>query len=295
MWEFLNVPLVRFGRAELTLWSIGAFAGLSLLLVYVSGLLRTVLANHLLPKQRLQFGVRQSIAAIARYVVLAVGLLIILETLGIDLTTLTVVAGAVGIGVGFGLQSIAANVVSGLIILFERPVKVGDRIEVGDVAGTVTDIRARSTTVLTNDSIAIIIPNSKLLTETVVNWSYSGEIVRFRIPVGVAFDSDVRLVERLLLEAAKGMPDVLTSPAPAVRLARFGDSALEFQLLVWTSTHVHRKGLLVSALNFAILEKFNANNVRIPFPQREVLLRNSDHHESPSWEAGAGRNEPSAR
>jgi small-conductance mechanosensitive channel len=284
--DLFDYPLLRLGQAQLTVWSVATFVVLTVLLVWTTAHLQRVLIDRLLPKASMQIGVRQSVATIIRYFIIAVGFLLILETLGIDLTTLTVVAGAVGIGVGFGLQNIAANIVSGFIILFERPVKVGDRIEVGAVAGTVTEIRARSTTVLTNDNIAIIIPNSKILNENVVNWSYTGDSIRFRIPVGVAFDSDVRLVERLLIEVAKDNTDVLISPKPTVRFSAFGDSALEFQLLAWTTTHTHRRGLLVSTLNFAIFEKFAAHGVRIPFPQRDVHLLRERRVERPVADTG---------
>lgn len=271
--RLLDYPLFTLGATPLTVWVLVYFAVLVFLLLYVSGRLQHWFVERLLARSTLQLGVRQSIGTIVRYAVVGIGFLIILQTLGIDLTTLNVVAGAVGIGVGFGLQNIAGNIVSGLIILFERPVKIGDRIQVGDVAGTVTEIRARSTTVLTNDNIAIIIPNSKIVSENVVNWSYTGENVRFRIPVGASYDSDVRQVERLLLEVARENPDVLKTPAPVVRLTRFGDSSLDFELLTWTTTLTHRKGALVSALNFAIFEKFKQHQVQIPYPQRDLHIR----------------------
>jgi small-conductance mechanosensitive channel len=175
--------------------------------------------------------------------------------------------------VGFGLQNIAGNFISGLIILFERPIKLGDRIEVGAVEGDVVRIGSRSTTVVTNDNIAIIIPNSKFITENVVNWSHTGENVRFRIPVSVAYGSDVRRVEKVLLEVAAENPDVLREPAPAVRFAEFGDSGLAFELRAWTTALLHRRGKLVSDLNFAIYDKFKQHGIEIPFPQRDLHIR----------------------
>jgi small-conductance mechanosensitive channel len=186
-----------------------------------------------------------------------------------------VAAGGLGIGIGFGLQNIANNLVSGLIVLIERPVKLGDRIEVAGTEGQVVEIRARSTTVLTNDNIAIIIPNSRFITEEVINWSYSDPKVRFRIPVSVGYDCDVRLVERLLLEIARANPDVLDEPAPAVRFLEFGDSGLQFELRAWTTTLIQRKGKLVSDLNFAILDAFRAHGITIPYPQRDVHLKSA--------------------
>lgn len=271
--EFLRTPVFTIGEMELTLWSIVYTVVLIVLLIYVSGIIKRWTSDRLLARTRLEMGSRLAIAAITRYFIVVVGLLIILQTAGIDLTTLNVLAGAVGIGVGFGLQNIANNFISGLIILFERPIKIGDRIEVGSVEGDVVKIGARSTTVVTNDNITIIIPNSKLIAENVTNWSHNDEKVRFRIPVSVAYGSDVRLVERLLLEVAKENPNVLTEPSAGVRFLEFGDNGLLFELRAWTDTLTHRKGLLISALNFAIYEKFRQHKVEIPFPQRDVHIK----------------------
>jgi small-conductance mechanosensitive channel len=200
---------------------------------------------------------------------------VILQTAGIDLTTLNILAGAVGIGVGFGLQNIANNFISGLIILFERPIKIGDRIVVGEIEGDVVSIDARSTTVLTNDNIAIIVPNSKFITENVINWSHNDPKIRFRIPITVAYGTETRLVERLLLEVAAENNDVLNDPAPGVRLIEFGDNGLHFELRAWTTALLHRRGLLVSALNFAIYDKLREHGIEIPFPQRDIHIRSS--------------------
>ena len=243
------------------------------LLFYVAGKLRHWLVNGLLLRSSLDIGARQAIGSITRYLVLLIGLLIIMQTVGINLTTLNVIAGAVGIGIGFGLQNIASNFISGLIILFERPIKIGDRIEVGAIEGDVIEIGSRSTKVLTNDNITVIIPNSKFISENVVNWMYNGSKVRFRVPVSVAYGTDLRLVEELLLEVAKANPDVLKDPAPVVRLMGFSDDALRFELRPWSTTLVHRKGKLISSLNFAIYESFREHQIEIPSPQQDVYIR----------------------
>jgi small-conductance mechanosensitive channel len=271
---FFDFPLLKLGGSEITLWTLLYFLFLLFLLFYLAGKLRHWLVNRLLVKSKLDVGAQQAVGAITRYVVLFVGFLVILQTVGINLTTLNVIAGAVGIGVGFGLQNIASNFISGLIILFERPIKIGDRIEVGKVEGDVIEIGARSTKVLTNDNIAIIVPNSKFVAENVVNWSYNDQKVRFRIPVSVAYGSDVRLVEKLLLEVARDNPDVLGNPAPVVRFLEFGESGLLFELRPWSTSLVHRKGKLISALNFAIHDKFKEHQIEIPYPQRELRIRN---------------------
>jgi small-conductance mechanosensitive channel len=271
--QLLAFPLLRIGDGELTLWTLLYLLIWLILLFYISSKFRVWVVDELLAKRNLHLGVRQAIGTILWYMVVVFGMLVILQTAGIDLTTLNVLAGAVGIGVGFGMQNVANNFVSGLIILFERPVKVGDRIEVGSAEGDVIKIGARSTTVLTNDNITIIIPNSKFISENVVNWSHNDERVRFRIPVSVAYGSDLRLVERLLLEVAKSNADVLDAPPPAVRFLEFGDHGLLFELRAWTTSLTHRKGMLLSALNFGIYEIFKDHRIEIPYPQRDLHIR----------------------
>lgn len=272
--DFLGIPLFKLGETQLTIRALLTLVLLLMALFYITGKIRNWVVNKLLIKSEVDVGTREAMGTLVRYVVIGIGLLVIFQTLGIDLTPLNVLAGTVGIGIGFGLQNIANNFISGLIILLERPIKVGDRIEVGSVEGDVIKIGARSTTVLTNDDIAIIVPNSKFITENVVNWSHTGARVRFRIPVSVAYGSDVRLVENLLLEVAKENPDVLDDPPPGVRLLAFGDSGLLFELRAWSASLAHRKGLLISALNYAIYEKFQRHGIEIPFPQRDLRIRN---------------------
>lgn len=271
--EALDVTILEFGETSITLWSVVYFVVLLALLFWVTRALQGLISKRLLTRTGMDYGARHAVGAIVRYLLLLVGFLVIVQTAGIDLTTFNVLAGAIGIGVGFGLQNVVSNFFSGLIIMFERPIKVGDRIEVDDVEGDVIEIGARATTVLTNDNIAIIVPNSKFITENVVNWEYNDNRVRFRIPVGVAYGSDARKVEKLLLEVARENSDVLDDPAPVVRLMEFGDSSLNMELRVWSSSLVHRKGRLTSALNFAIYEKFGEHGIEIPFPQRDLHFK----------------------
>jgi len=280
--SYFAVPLFTLGKGQVTTLTLLYLLFFTVLLFYLSGRLRKWIVEQLLTRTRMDPGARQSTGSIIRYFVIAVGLIVMLQTAGIDLTTLNVLAGAVGIGVGFGLQNIVNNFISGLIILFERPIKVGDRIVVGDVEGDVVRIGGRSSEVVTNDNITIIVPNSKFITENVINWSHNERRVRFSIPVQVAYGSDVRLVERLLLGVAERDPDVLEFPAPAVRLMEFGDSGLRFELRAWSTTLIQRKGLLTSNLNFAILEAFQAGGIRIPFPQRDLhIIREPAGEEQP--------------
>lgn len=272
----LEYPFLKLGNAELTLGNVAVFVGLIVLLFWVVALVRRWVENRLLRRAQMDLHGRQATGTIVSYVLLLIGFMVILQTLGIDLTTLNVLAGAIGVGIGLGLQDVANNFISGLIILFERPVKVGDRIIVGDVEGQVLEIRARSTIVLANDNIAIIVPNSKFVTENVINWSYTDPKIRFRIPVGVSYGADPRQVERALLEAAGEVEDVLRDPEPTVVFLEFGDSSLNFQLRAWTTTHLHQKSAFVSSLNFAIHRKLAEYEIEVPFPQRDLHLKNSE-------------------
>ena len=243
---------------------------------------RRLLLNYILNKTPMDLSVRHAVATFSQYLIVTVGFLLLLQSAArLDLTLLGVVAAAVGVGVGFGLQNIANNFISGIFILFERPIKVGDRIEVGEVHGHVVRIAARATTVRTNDNIDIIIPNSSFTSFNVINWSHGDQKVRFRVPVAVAYGSDARLVERLLLEVAHENENVLKEPSPRVVFWAFGDSALEFQLRVWTTRMLHRRGVFFGQLNLAIYEKFQQHGIRIPFPQRDLHLKTVP----PGWQS----------
>ena len=243
---------------------------------------RRLLLNYILNKTPMDLSVRHAVATFSQYLIVTVGFLLLLQSAArLDLTMLGVVAAAVGVGVGFGLQNIANNFISGIFILFERPIKVGDRIEVGEVHGHVVRIAARATTVRTNDNIDIIIPNSSFTSFNVINWSHGDQKVRFRVPVAVAYGSDARLVERLLLEVAHENENVLKEPSPRVVFWAFGDSALEFQLRVWTTRMLHRRGVFFGQLNLAIYEKFQQHGIRIPFPQRDLHLKTVP----PAWQS----------
>jgi len=274
--EFRDVlfePIARVGKSDISVFNLFQVLIFIVVVFFLAHASRRVLLNQILRQTPLDLGIQHAIATFTQYIVIAFGFLVGLQTAGIDLSALTILAGAVGVGVGLGLQNIANNFISGIIILFERPIKIGDRIEVGAVNGDVVHIAARSTTVRTNDNIAIIIPNSSFISSNVINWSHGDSKVRFRVPVGVAYGSDVRLVERLLLEVAKENENVLENPPAAVRFLEFGDSALEFELRVWSSRLLHRKGLLISQLNFGIYEKFKQHQIEIPFPQRDLHFK----------------------
>lgn len=243
------------------------------LLVFFSGKFKTIFVRQILPKYSDDIGVSQSIGTIIQYLIIIIGGLIIIQSTGVNLGSLNLLAGALGVGIGFGLQNIANNFISGLIILFERPVKVGDRIDVGSVTGDVTKISSRATTINTNDNISIIIPNADVINKQVINWSHNDRNVRFGIPVGVAYKEDPAIVKKILLEVAQEHNGVLKKPVPEVLFIQYGDSSLDFDLKVWTNRYTDRPIVLKSELYYKIFEKFKEHNIEIPYPQRDLHIK----------------------
>lgn len=234
---------------------------------------RVLRRTHLAPA--LQF----TLGRVLGYCILGLGFYISLQIVGINLSSLAIIAGAVGVGLGFGLQNIISNFISGLIILAERPIAIGDRIEIGTVAGQVREISLRSTTVVTNDNIAIIVPNADFITHSVTNWSYEDPRVRFRIPFGVAYGTDLQNLRRLMLEVAEEHPKALKEPKPELFFVGFGDSALNFELAIWSGEMTISPRRFRSELNYAIERKLRENKIEIPFPQREVTLKSGPNAE----------------
>jgi len=257
----------------LSLIQIFLLIALLIAVFWISSRTKRFLFNRFLVHSGLDRALQYAISQIVSNVVLVVGIFIILENTGIHLGALTVFAGAVGVGVGFGLQNIASNFISGLVILAERPITLGDRVEVAGITGQVQQIRARSTVIRTNDNITMIVPNTKFIDSPVTNWTYGDPRVRFRIPVGVAYGSDVGKVREALLAAGRENPQTLKDPAPSVFLNKFGDNSIDFELVVWSSEMSYRPSRYRSDLNFAIEEKFREAGIEIAFPQRDLHIR----------------------
>ncbi|MGC8773980.1 MAG: mechanosensitive ion channel family protein [Chlorobaculum sp.] len=285
--DWLVRPLVVIGHAEISIVKIATIILSVALIVAAAKFLKRMLVGRLLVSSVHDTGTRSALATILQYLIVFFGILIVLQSAGIDLSTLTVLSGTIGLGIGFGLQNIADNFFSGLIILLERPVKVGDRIQVGEINGDVVRIAIRSTTLLTNDNINIIIPNSEFVSKQVINWSHNDRSLRVSVPVGVAYGSDPELVKRVLLGVAENHSDILTQPAPAVLFSDFGNSSLDFELLVWTETRIQTPRFLRSELNYRIFDAFRKNGIEIPFPQTDLHIRSSD---IPLWEPRERKN-----
>lgn len=270
---YWNIELFHLGTSPFTPKTLFLLILSLFLLFYMSAKIKKLLVGKILPRYDLDVGVGQSIATIVRYALITIGIVVIFQTTGIDLSTIGLLVGALGVGIGFGLQNITNNFISGIIILFERPIKVGDRIEIDELAGNIVDISARATTVITNDNIAVIVPNSDIVNTRIINWSHNNRNVRFNFPVGVSYKEDPELIRKLLIEIATGNPGVLKNPKPDVLFDEFGDSSLNFIFRVWTSDYSDTPGILKSELYFAIFKKFKEHNIEIPFPQRDIHLK----------------------
>jgi small-conductance mechanosensitive channel len=274
--EVLNNPLTTVGGTTITAWRIIYFLLLLFLLFYISKKIKHWLVNKVLIKGGMDIGTRTAVGTMIRYTIILVGLMIIFQSIGVNLSTVTVIAGALGVGIGFGLQNITNNFVSGIIILFERPIKVGDRIQVEDIIGDVVKISMRATTLVTNDNISIIIPNSDFISSRVINWSHNDRNVRFNILVGVSYKEDPQRIKDVLLSVAIDNPLVLKKPEPDVIFEGFGDSSLNFMLRVWTTKMIQRPKILISDIYFEIFKRFRENNIEIPFPQRDIHIKNPE-------------------
>ena len=275
VWGYLTRQFT-FGRITVSVSSVIVGVTVFILAVVIARSVSALIDQRMANRRHIDAGLRYTISRLVRYVVIAVGTLVALkQAFAIDLTSIAVIFTALSVGIGFGLQYLAADIASGFILLFERPIRIGDRVTIGDDEGDVQSINLRTTVVITNDRIAIIVPNSKLVTQRVVNWSYGDPRARIAIPIGVADDSDIELVTSTLIEAANDVPHVLLEPKPRVQFLKFGDYSLDFRLLVWTNKP-RRHVQIRSDINYRIARLFRERSIKIPYPTQEFLLKGVD-------------------
>jgi small-conductance mechanosensitive channel len=241
--------------------------------LFFSRTLSKLLQKRIAKRAYLDPGIHYTIGRLAQYLIITVGLLLGLSFgIGLDLTSIAVLFTALSVGIGFGLQYLAADIASGFILLFERPVRVGDRISIGKEEGDVQSINLRTTVLTTNDRVSVIVPNSQLVREQLINWSYGDPRARMSIPVGVAYSTDVDLVSKTLLKATEDVENVLRDPPPKVQFLKFGDWSLDFRLLIWTNRpRLHAQ--IRSDINYRIERLFREAGIEIPFPQTELRVR----------------------
>ena len=269
--EFLDRRLISVAGAPITPGSLLVGAAVVFVAVALANLLAYSVRRVLRLRGTAQ-GVQFAVAKIVRYTVTAIGFIGAVNAMGFRLDALLAASAVVAVGIGFGLQNIAQNFISGLILLLEQPVRHGDFVRVGGTLGTVEDIGLRATHIITRDEVTIIVPNSALITGEVVNHSRPTTSLRIRVTVGVAYGSDVELAKKLLLDVARDNPAVLATPAPEVRLEDFGDSAMLMALFCWIENA--RDDLRISSsVRFGIEKAFREGGVNIPFPQREIRIK----------------------
>ena len=273
--RYLNFPLIQQeGAFKLSIISLVLLVLVIFIAALVSRYTRRFMQKRILPRFHIEAGLQYTLLRLVHYVIISLGVLYAMKIgFSIDLTSVAVIVGFLSVGIGFGLQYVASDIASGFILLFERPVRIGDWVALeGGVEGRVEKISLRSTVIITNENMAVMMPNSKLVQNRFVNYSYGNQLVRLNISVGVAYESDLDKVSEALLEAARSVKEVLSEPAPAVHFAEFGDSSLNLQIRVWIN-EPRDHGTIRSKVNFAIERSFRKHNIEIPFPQRDVRLR----------------------
>ena len=276
-WFYLNHKFT-IGNIEVSVTSLIEGVIIFALALLLSRTLSRLLQRRLAKRAYLDPGLQYTLGRLTQYVIITIGILVALSVgVSLNLTSIAVIFTALSVGIGFGLQYIAADIASGFILLFERPVRVGDRISIGKEEGDVQSINLRTTVMTTNDRVSVIVPNSKLVREHLINWSYGDPRARIAIPIGVAYGSDVDLVTQTLLQATEDVGNVLRDPPPKVQFLNFGDWSLDFRLLVWTNRpRLHTQ--IRSDINYRIDRLFRQNGIEIPFPQTELRLREGALH-----------------
>ncbi len=270
--QVLQYRLFDVNQTQVTPATLLVFVLVVVTVFIFSRLFNRLLLRRILDRFQIERGIQYNMVRVGHYIIMAVGVIFALQFVGIDFSGLAVVFGFLSVGIGFGLQNITSNFVSGIILLFERPIKVGDRVTVADIEGDVTAINMRATTIRSLNNITIIVPNQEFVSASVINWSHGDPTVRILVSVGVSYNSDLDTVIKALKEVADQHPKVLKSPQPDVVFRGFGDSSWDLDLRCWIA---EPRGYytIKSELNCAIVHVFRKYNVEIPFPQRDLHVR----------------------
>jgi small-conductance mechanosensitive channel len=266
--QYLRTPLIVLSGTPVTTLTVL----IALAIVVIARIAAAVIGRsveRVLAARGLDKGLRHSVGKITRYIVLMIGVFVALGTMGVDTSAIMAGGAVLLVGIGFGLQKLAENFISGLLLLIERPVRKGDFIDVGGVLGTVEDIGLRATRVHSRDGVTVIVPNANLISGTVINHTVPTADRRIWIKLGVAYGSDLDLVVRVLTDIAAADPNISKQPAPEVRFENFGDSALDLALVAWIP-EAKDDLIIASQLRFAIDKAFREHDIEIPFPQRVV-------------------------
>ena len=286
IWDLLQVQLFTIQNTPVTFLKLVIFVMLIIGFSFLASFVKRMLNNRVLPKFVKDSGLRYTLSRMSQYVVVVIGVFISFQFLGINMTGLAVIFGFLSVGIGFGLQNITSNFISGLIVLFERPISVGDRVSVNNIEGDIQEINIRSTKVKTLDNISIIVPNSEFVSKDVINFSHGDPTYRLSVDVGVSYSSDLDKVLKALNEVAEESDDVMENPSHDVQLRNFGDSSWDMKLFVWIPD-VKKRYNVLNNLNQAIVRKFAEYEIEIPFPQRDLHVRSGLNNESKDIDHGS--------
>ncbi len=269
----LDALAVNLGSARISLLAVIKLILAVALLMTLAFWLANVIDRHMRTSAHINPAMQVAFAKFSRFFLITLAVLLSLNAVGIDLTALAVFGGAVGVGLGLGLQRIASNFISGFILVLDRSIKPGDVITIGQSFGWVQELRARYVVVRNRDGVETLIPNENLITSEVINWSYTDPNVRVRIPVQISYDDDPEQAMALMLEAAKASPRVLADPAPVARLMEFGDNGILLELRVWIDDPEEGVGNVRSTINLAVWRAFKRAGITIPYPQRDIHIK----------------------
>jgi small-conductance mechanosensitive channel len=261
------------GQGRLSVWVIIKTAVMLAVLLPLSGWLCQVLQHRIEQVSNLTPRIQVLLVKLAKTGIYTLAILVALRSVGFDFHLLAVFSGAVGLGVGFGLQKVVSNLVSGVIILMDNSIRPGDVIEVGGVFGWIESLHSRFISMITRDGTSYLIPNDELVTNKVINWSFSGRGIRLKIPVGISYTSDVHQAMALMLAATAEFPRILANPKPAARLVSFGDSAINLDLRIWIKDPENGVTNIKSSVQLKIWDLFKANGIEFPFPQHDLHIK----------------------
>jgi small-conductance mechanosensitive channel len=270
--EIMSFKLFDINQTPVTVSSLVMFILVIITFFLISRFFTKIVFHRVLARFDIDKGIHFMLIRMSHYLIMITGTIVAFQFMGINLGGLAVVFGLLSVGIGFGLQNVTSNFISGLILLFERPIKIGDRVTIGDTEGDVISINMRSTTIRTLRNIAIIVPNSEFVSSKVTNWSFSDPKIRLDIEVGVSYGSDLETVLKAIKEVADEHPNVLADPEADVLLTGFGDSSWNMMLRAWLGS-TERYYQIRSEINCAIVRKFRQYGIEIPFPQRDLHLR----------------------
>lgn len=275
MFEFLRDTVYTIDGNKIKLISIILSAAIILIAYLAAFLFNFIVKREFKKNQTLHKAFIKTATRFIKYIILIIGFFIAFEVLGINLSSLAFLAGVVGLGIGFGMQNIISNFISGIIILFEKPIKESDYVEVSGYEGVVSDIRARSTTITTRDNISVIVPNSNFITSDVINWSHIDSKIRLHIPLGIGMTaSKLDLTKKVLIEIAEENPNILKTPKPSVWFIGFGASSFNLELIVWISSPIGRH-FIISGINFEIAKKFAEYDIELTYPWTNLQFKNA--------------------